>query len=159
MTTQEVLNNEFGKLQQDLIAKYNSLGMRSSGRWANELVYETNDHSATLWGAGYTDQLVNGRSPGRQPPIKDIEQWIISKGIQPLNAKMSISTLAFLIARKIGREGTKYFQQGGTDLISDIITPQRVQEILDRVVEYNVSQFSKRIESILKNISKGGETK
>lgn len=157
MTTQEILNDEFGKLQQDLIDKYNSLGMRSSGNWANELAYETTEHSATLWGASYTEQLINGRSPGKQPPRQDIEQWIISKGIQPLNAKMSISSLAFLIARKIAREGTKYFKQGGTDLISAILTAERVQSILDRVTEFNVSAFSTRIEAILKDISNGNK--
>lgn len=155
MTTQEILNDEFGKLQQDLIDKHSSLGMRASGKWANELVFETTEHSATLWGAAYTEQLINGRAPGRFPPIKDIEQWIIAKGITPLNNKMSISSLAFLIARKIAREGTKYFKQGGTDLVSAIITPERVQQILDKVTEFNVSAFSTRIEAILKDLANG----
>lgn len=52
----------------------------------------------------------NGRGPGKMPPINVIEDWITRRKITPRsNTKTPMSTrsLAFLIARKIGREGTE----------------------------------------------------
>ena len=51
-----------------------------------------------------------GRRPGKMPPIDNIEEWIRVKPVVPnaLNGKVPTSRqLAFMIARKIGREGTK----------------------------------------------------
>lgn len=50
-----------------------------------------------------------GRGPGKMPPIDVIEQWIKIKPVIPeaRNGKIpDTRQLAFLIARKIGREGT-----------------------------------------------------
>ncbi len=45
-----------------------------------------------------------GRQPGKMPPPDAIELWVIRKlGIQPPESK----SVAFLIARSIGRKGTK----------------------------------------------------
>lgn len=52
-----------------------------------------------------------GRSPGTPPPITVIENWITKRRIVPrplANGKLpSTKSLAFLISRKIGREGTE----------------------------------------------------
>lgn len=51
-----------------------------------------------------------GRRPGKMPPIDNIEEWIRVKPVVPnaMNGKVPTSRqLAFMIARKIGREGTK----------------------------------------------------
>ena len=49
-----------------------------------------------------------GRRPGKMPPIDNIEEWIRVKPVVPnaVNGKVpSSKSLAYLIARKIGREG------------------------------------------------------
>lgn len=51
-----------------------------------------------------------GRKPGKMPPINAIEQWINVRGITPKSKNglpVSEKSLAFLIARKIGRDGTE----------------------------------------------------
>lgn len=154
MTTKDILQEEFDLISVDLKAQYIALGMRASGKWADALEVLASTSSATILGLDYTEQLVNGRPSGKQPPVADILNWIIEKGIKPLNDRMRYSTLAFLIARKIGREGTKYFQQGGTDLVSSVITPERIQNILDRVADFNISMFTGKISDILNNIAK-----
>ncbi len=45
-----------------------------------------------------------GRAAGRMPPIDAIEYWVIRKGIASADEAHSV---AFLIARAIGRHGTK----------------------------------------------------
>ena len=58
----------------------------------------------------YWKYVEYGRGPGKQPPVSSIEQWIKVKPIIPdsRNGKIPTTTqLAYLISRKIGREGTK----------------------------------------------------
>lgn len=131
----QILNKEGEAIIEDLTAKYIELGMRSSGKWSRSLeteVIET-DTGAILRikGTKYTIQLVEGRKPGRFPPIQAILDWIDAKRIVPQG--ITKSSLAYLIARKIATEGTDYFKQGGTDLISDVINPARVEKIIEKV--------------------------
>lgn len=151
--SEEILYKHFRDIRNDLIAKYDELGMRASGRWAQGLDTETKGLRAVIWGEPYTEQLVDGRKPGKFPPIYMIEQWIIDKGIsRNIGEKISVSSLAFLIARKIAKKGTRYFQQGGTDLVESVITPERIQSILDEVSEFHINEFTSEIESFFKQI-------
>jgi hypothetical protein len=143
MTIENFLKGEFDILGQEFIKKYDDLGMRASGEWADTLESKVEKKGeslfvAQIWAQDYTEQLVDGRKPGSFPNISAIEKWIVDKGLTPLENDITISSLAFLIARKIAREGTEYFKQGGTDLIEAVYTPQRVQSILDKVQEINV---------------------
>lgn len=150
MTDREILQQEFQLIKQDLIKKHNELKMKASGKWEQSLEVEVKDNKATLYGMHYTYQLQHGRTPGKMPPIQAIEDWIINKGIKPISEKMKTSTLAFLIARKIKQEGTKYFKQGGTDLIDSVVTPERIQKIINRIARVYISQFTSEIIDVLK---------
>ena len=58
--------------------------------------------------ADYWKYVEYGRGPGKQPPIDAIEQWVKVKPVVPnaINGRVpDTRQLAFLIARKIGREG------------------------------------------------------
>jgi hypothetical protein len=138
----KILFNEFTLLKLDLIKKYNDKGMRASGNWEQSLELNQNNLSIKLLGESYSQQLESGRQAGKQPPSKVIEQWIIDKGISnKIQGKISISSLAFLIARKIGREGWKRQGYGGVDLISEVITDKRIQEIINKVGEQVVATY------------------
>jgi hypothetical protein len=98
----------------------------------------------------YTKQLVNGRPEGKFPPLEDIKRWIIEKGIQ---SEIPISSLAFIIARKISEEGTKYYKQGGTDLVDAIVTPERIQSIIDKVGVSLTNSFASVLVNELKAVA------
>ena len=106
----------------------------------------------SIFGNAYTEQLVNGREPGKFPPISVITKWINDKNISPTD-NISVSSLAFLIARKIAQEGTKYFKDGGTDLIESVITPSRIQRIVDNVSEFHISSFVSDITNVFKQVA------
>ncbi|SOC79832.1 hypothetical protein SAMN06296241_1369 [Salinimicrobium sediminis] len=146
-----ILKAEFDKLKDELIQKHVTLGMPASENWIRETENRSQRLSGQLWGAHYTEQLVNGRRPGKFPPVKMIEQWIYDKGITPDGIK--ISSLAFLIARKIAREGTNYFKQGGTDLVDAVITPRRIQEIIDKVTEFHINNFVSEVTGVFKKMA------
>jgi len=139
LTPSEVLREEMQSLREDWVKAYEALGMRASGQWAKELGEEVLESTAKLVGkvvgVHYTYYLQHGRKPGKRPPISVIKQWIKDKGIGVLDRKQTITSLAFAIATAIAKKGTKYFQQGGTDLIERVLTPQRIQQVIDRVGE------------------------
>ena len=57
----------------------------------------------------YWKYVEYGRRPGKQPPIEAIENWVRVKPIVPDSRTDKVPNtkqLAYLIARKIGREGT-----------------------------------------------------
>ena len=49
-----------------------------------------------------------GRRPGKMPPVSAIEEWITRKRIVPESntSTPNVTSLAYVIARKIGKEGT-----------------------------------------------------
>ena len=122
-------------LRADILAVYEASGKRTTGEFEQGLETLFQVNSAVLFGYEY----LGGRRAGKQPPIQEIEKWLIAKGIQPIEKNLSISSLAFLIARKIGREGTK--KENNLPIYSQVVTPERIDEILNKINSLNVSQF------------------
>lgn len=150
-TVTEILSAEFEALKSELIAAYDAKGMRSTGAWADNLEVNVTEGKGQIKGLPYSQQLETGRASGKQPPSEAIEKWIIAKGIAAnLEKKISISSLAFLIARKIAREGWKRERFGGVDLIGEVVTPERIQQIIDKVSDIYIADFSNEIINYLK---------
>ena len=123
----DVLALEFEALKKDLLTAYEASGMKASGAWGKSLEVKAAGNSAQLLGYGY----IEGGKPGTPPPSEAIEQWLIDKGIAArLEKDITISSLAFLIARKIGREGWK--PKDGS-VIERVVTPERIEQIIERV--------------------------
>ena len=60
--------------------------------------------SGQIKAAPHFSFAMQGRGPGLAPPVEEILKWMTAKKVKPLASSMRSS--AFLIARKIGREGT-----------------------------------------------------
>lgn len=91
----------------------------------------------------YIFTLENGRRPGRRPPVQPILDWIKQRGITPED--ISQESLAFLIARKIGREGSTLFRQGGkSGIISQVQSEAWIVENFIKPIErFYVEEFTK----------------
>mgnify|MGYP003654729644 FL=1 len=150
MSREEVLQKEFDLLRIDLIKAYDAKGMRASGKWADSLEVESSPLSGVITGLDYSQQLETGRKAGRFPPISSIEDWIRDKGISTID--ISISSLAFLIARKIAREGWKREDYGGVELITEVVTDARMQSIIDKVGDVYAVEISTDIIKLIKEI-------
>ena len=150
MTSAQILKAEIELIKTDLIARYNELGLRASGQWADSLENRTKGLSGQLWGMDYTEILEDGRRPGKMPPVAAIEQWILDKKI--IFTGITLSSLAYVIARKIGKEGTRLYPMG-TDLITSVITPERIQSILDKVSEFHINEFMFEFRGVLTAIA------
>jgi hypothetical protein len=142
----ELLAAEFELLKADIISAYRASGQAVSGNWADTVKVEATPNGYSITAADY----INGRGPGKPPPSKAIEEWLQQKGIATrLEKNMTISSLAFLIARKIGREGWK--QKAGTvNIVDSVVTPERIQQMLDNVGAVYLDNFTNTIINYLK---------
>jgi hypothetical protein len=153
MSTKETLSKEFELLKEDLIKLYQAKGMKASGKFEESLRIEVGYDYAILFGEDYAQQLETGRNAGTFPPIKAIEQWILDKGVfnSVLN-EIKLSSLAFLIARKIANEGWKREGYGGVELISSIVTEDRWQKIINEVGEVLAIRYSSEIVTLINQL-------
>jgi hypothetical protein len=147
----DILNQELETIKQELIDKHISLKMKASGKWIDGLRVEISNKGGVLYGEDYTKQLVEGRPSGKFPPINVIKKWIIDKG---LVYDIPLNSLTFLIARKIANSGTDYYIQGGTDLVSGVITDQRIDEILEKLENVIFKEIADIEFKVLKNVMK-----
>ncbi len=125
-----ILREELDSIAEDLKAKHIELGQKASGNWVNSVEVQVQEGHGVILANDYTKYIVHGRGTGKQPPINPLEKWVNNKlGVTGKDAR----SVAFAIAFKIGKEGTKTHQQGGSELIDSIITKERIQKIKDRL--------------------------
>lgn len=162
-TTQQILQFEFESLKSDLVKEYDRLGMRASGKTADSLEVESSNTVAKLLGDETFGALDGGRGKsksGSKPGklIDSIKQWIKDKGIvSDIKNDSSGKTLAFLITRKIHKQGwmrnSKRNPIKGVNLVSNVITLKRMQNIIDKVGNELTLTLVNRLEKEFKQIS------
>jgi hypothetical protein len=102
--------------------------VNASGRLADSIDYVVTGSRLTIRGNDYIYYLENGRRPGKRPPKDVIRKWIDDKGIVPRD-NISKDSLAYLIARKMGEEGSTIYKAGGSDLVSGIFNDKFVDSL------------------------------
>ena len=133
------------KLISDLRNSLDAAGTTASGKTKDSLNSDITLDSYKLYGRPFIYGLEYGRkpsSPTGDGSLKDIIlEWIKVKPIIPKDG-ISQETLAFLIARKIHREGdllysTKQNYRGmkkPTGIINDVINDGRIKELSKRLI-------------------------
>ena len=131
------LRNEY----QDNLILHNRI---ASGDLLNSVEYVIDrdgyTYTVSLMLKDYWYFVENGRKAGKWPPMDAILSWIKAKPVLPRpNAEGKLPTpqqLAFLIARKIGEEGTEGTQdlRKATDTIWDTFE-ERLYEAIDEDVD------------------------
>jgi len=119
-----------------------------TGEMAASLGYRIDAFGLTIYSnKKYFTVLETGRKPGKRPPIDAIEQWV---RLKPITSDISPRSLAFLIARKIGEEGSLLYRQGGkSGVISEEINDKVIQEKLianlsNTLRDYAINEFIKK---------------
>ena len=130
------------QLKADLIKAYNESGLKASGEFERQLETEATNEKAILYGAYHSQFMELGRRPGKRPPIAVMLKWIEDKKITP-SPGMTKKALAFLIARKIGREGIKVPNKyNAVNVISKVITDERIMELISQLKFVEVNQIT-----------------
>jgi len=135
-----------GNIRNKSVTQYGA--MNASGSMADSLGYKWDGKKLVIFSSEkYFTVLETGRKPGKQPPSSMIEAWLESKPLQLQG--ISKKSLAFLIARKIGKEGSLLYRKGGNSgVISDYVNQKYVQENLTDKL------FQATIETILNDFVK-----
>lgn len=133
---------------EDVIAGIRQRIPNVTGETAASLAYRIDAEGLTLYSSKkYFTVLETGRKPGKRPPIDVILQWIKDK---PIASDINPRSLAFLIARKIGEEGSLLYRQGGkSGVISEVINDKAVKEgLIDVLSEsfrnYIINEFVRK---------------
>lgn len=136
-----MLQEIFEQAKRDIIVNHERAGQVTSGKTRDSLSVEvtsdTTSATATMYGRKYFAALETGSAPWKKqykhPPrpfVETIAKWMTDKGIEGVSA--------YLVARKIMREGSKLYRDGGKQ---DIFTPvmgdieQRIDAELSSIFE------------------------
>lgn len=126
-----IVSEELQSLRQRIIDNHLKAGQKASGRTIASLRVDVGDDGGTLFGRKAFGTLETGRRGGRVPKgfYQIILQWVKDKGIQVEKPK----TFAYFVARKIAKEGTQLYRQGGrSDIYSNEI-PKTTESVLNRI--------------------------
>lgn len=146
----ELVASELEALKQRIIENHRSAGQVASGRTIASLKVEITEDGGVLWGRSAFGTLETGRKGGKVPAgfWKIIRQWMDDKGIQVEKP----DSFAYLVSRKIAKEGTQFFRNGGR---SDIYSPE-VKDTVDRVSDGIGILFGSEVEHINLNFNEDG---
>lgn len=117
--------------------------------------FEVDEISGTFWAADYLKYLVTGRGPGKFPPPTKMLDWVQANPDVLERAKQTYKYLteeglAFLIGRKISREGTDIFQgkKQGIDLLG--VLEANMPELLEQLARNEVVKIATDLKSAVK---------
>jgi hypothetical protein len=132
MSDKEILQSFFEKLKEQVIANHIAAGQKATGKTINSFQIEIDEASGRLTARGGIDSLEKGTPKGSRVSLDSLIEWANAKGIQVKN----ISSFAFLVQRKIMKEGSKLFRNGGrTDIISSVLTDGRVGALEKQIAD------------------------
>ncbi|KQC33397.1 hypothetical protein AAU57_08780 [Nonlabens sp. YIK11] len=150
INSDEIIKQEIEVLLDEIKAVYNASGKRASGQFEQGLQATYTPNKAVIMGYPYLagrGATKNGHTDGEPYLVESIRDWIVSKGITPIEATMSVTSLAWAIATKIHKEGTS--KQYHLKIYEEVITPQRIDDIIKKVSVFNVTQFTNELTASL----------
>lgn len=146
----ELVSSELEALKQKVIENQKNSGQVASGRTIASMKVEVTEDGGILWGRSAFGTLETGRKGGKVPAgfWKIIRQWMDDKGIQVEKP----DSFAYLVARKIAREGTQLFRNGGR---SDIYSSE-IKGTIERMSDKIGLLFGSEVEHINLNENENG---
>jgi len=128
--TSTTIQDWLGLVLTDTQKTMKDKGLDDSGQTSRELKVESKGRNeASLSGPAHLVFLNRGRGPGKFPPIQNIQDWIQNKPGFTLDPDVPVKSIAFLIARKIAREGTEIFKDKTKGLEFQKILEKRLPDL------------------------------
>lgn len=131
------------QLRADLQAK-NLTGFGASiatGKLLDSIRYEATNEGLKVYALDYIYYLEKGRKPGKRPPVAALIPWVQARGLA--SNEKEVKSIAFLIARKIGEKGTTIFQNGGSDIVSAVVSQDLIQNVVMDIGAFVASRVTK----------------
>ena len=154
----ELVGDELETLKQRIIANIQAAGAVATGKTIQSLYVQrrTDGGALVFHGKMPFGVLETGRKGGKVPKgfASIIYDWMQAKGVHGLPMPYLTAqqhkytpqergdrTLAYFISRKIAREGSQLFRQGGRDTIYSNEIPQTVSTIKKTLLQLMVTEF------------------
>ncbi len=133
---------------------YHSMGLMASGEFEKQLEILIEDNKLSILGAKHTFFMENGRRAGRFPPRKAIEDWIkVKKGL-PTEFYEKPKQFAFIIARKIAKEGIKVPNENNKGRVASEIIDNFLAKDLEKMLKELGVAIVERLKSDLIQVLK-----
>ena len=131
---QNIIFEELEDLRKRIISNIDSTGRRASGRTSGSMHTDVSENRGILFGRMAFETLETGRKPGKVPAgfYQIIKQWVIDKGIS-FDSQSERNSFAYLVSRKIAREGTQLYRTGAEADVYTTEVPETIERIKDRV--------------------------
>lgn len=131
---QNIIFEELEDLRKRIISNIDSTGRRASGRTSGSMHTDVLENRGILFGRMAFGTLETGRKPGKVPAgfYQIIKQWVIDKGIS-FDSQSERNSFAYLVSRKIAREGTQLYRTGAEADVYTTEVPDTIERIKDRV--------------------------
>ena len=137
----EALETYFKKVVTDLKSDQAQKKIRASGESAASLKFSASATSGQLKGADYFFFQIVGRRPGKFAPPAAIIRWIKDKGITP-QGKTTIEQLAYLINRKMARQGTDIYTGKREGLsFNEITGGENLETLIESIKDRKVAEI------------------
>ncbi|MBE8727973.1 hypothetical protein C4F50_23905 [Flavobacterium sp. KB82] len=159
-----IYNKYLEMLRVKLIAKYDELGLRASGLYADSLEPEVTPTKMIMWGADHSYYMENGRASGKFPPYNpdtgtfdEISEWVDKKGILPADFAENKKGFVFLVARKIATEGITVPNEHNkgkviTEVVDDFLAND-LAKMLDELGEVFMSRIQVDVLEIFREVA------
>lgn len=131
---QNIVFEELEDLRKRIISNIDSSGRRASGRTSESMCTDVSENRGVLFGRMAFGTLETGRKPGKVPAgfYQIIKQWVIDKGIS-FDSQSERNSFAYLVSRKIAREGTQLYRRGADTDVYTAEVPETISRIKERV--------------------------
>lgn len=119
-----------------LIARYDELGLRASGQYAEELHYIITEESMIIMGASHAKFMEHGRRAGGRPPIPSILRWMdVKPGLSFPSEQRERRRIAFAIATKIAQRGIQVPNQFNQGKVISMVVEEMAPEFIKMIRE------------------------
>ena len=140
MTLRDILQEEGDAVVMSLRNSLAANKVNASGRLSNSIRADVNKAGdrLTVSALAYIFTAEDGRAPTKNPGPgvlrPRIREWLDQKGV-PAWPGMTRDAQAFVIARKIHKEGTRLFRRGGNSgVLTDVLTDELIARISIKVL-------------------------
>ena len=134
---QEIIETMQWVVDDILIPHFMQLGLDATGEWRESLNVRADGQTGIINGRKYTDQLVYGRKPNADQSHQAKAKWAYgmanyNDGFKKWLQVRGLNDFGFQVAYKIADVGTNIYQNGGTDLLEILETPEVQKKITQR---------------------------
>jgi hypothetical protein len=128
MNFDELTNKHLGNLSNKIAETLAAKNLDNTGSAIRSLEIKGNQ----LLGNDYIYYLDKGRAPGKFPPVQTIRDWVSQKlGVD----NKIVNSIAYLVGRKISKEGTAIFKNSSKGLQLDILVEEMLEDLTKELPE------------------------